>query len=324
MPTAYLLSDLSAALDRSLPIPLGVQLRGLIEYGIACGELPPGTRLPSVRELAGAGGLAPMTVATVYKEMQENGLIAARAGSGTFVAEHGMDGRVEALMRVRSHIDSALSEAETAGISASDVASLLNARIGRGKAREGRGVRIAMVGMFQEATKAYAQEIARHLRAGDSIDAMTFATLDQRDELAADLYITFANRRSELEAIVAGRAPVTAVSFIPAERTRALLAAIDPLSRLGIVSLVPEFLALMKPSVQRFAPHVASVSATVLADEALPAFLSRVDVIVYATGAEAVLDRLPSGILAIEYRHAPDPHSVQTVLLPQVERIRNR
>ena len=185
-------------------------------------------------------------------------------------------------------------------------------------------MRIAMVGMFQEATKAYAQEIARHLRAGDSIDAMTFATLDQRDELAADLYITFANRRSELEAIVAGRAPVTAVSFIPAERTRALLAAIDPLSRLGIVSLVPEFLALMKPSVQRFAPHVASVSATVLADEALPAFLSRVDVIVYATGAEAVLDRLPSGILAIEYRHAPDPHSVQTVLLPQVERIRNR
>ena len=94
MPTAYLLSDLSAALDRSLPIPLGVQLRGLIEYGIACGELPPGTRLPSVRELAGAGGLAPMTVATVYKEMQENGLIAARAGSGTFVAEHGMDGHV--------------------------------------------------------------------------------------------------------------------------------------------------------------------------------------------------------------------------------------
>ncbi len=101
-------------------------------------------------------------------------------------------------------------------------------------------MRIAMVGMFQEATKAYAQEIARHLRAGDSIDAMTFATLDQRDELAADLYITFANRRSELEAIVAGRAPVTAVSFIPAERTRALLAAIDPLSRLGIVSLVPD------------------------------------------------------------------------------------
>ena len=35
--------------------------------------------------------------------------------------------------------------------------------------REGRGVRIAMVGMFEEATKAYAQEIERHLRAGDSI-----------------------------------------------------------------------------------------------------------------------------------------------------------
>ena len=28
-------------IDRDLPVPLGVQLRGLIEYGIACGELRP-------------------------------------------------------------------------------------------------------------------------------------------------------------------------------------------------------------------------------------------------------------------------------------------
>ena len=29
-------------IDRDLPVPLGVQLRGLIEYGIACGELRAG------------------------------------------------------------------------------------------------------------------------------------------------------------------------------------------------------------------------------------------------------------------------------------------
>src|SRR5262245_55122963 len=40
--------------DRDLPVPLGVQLRGLIEYGITCGELAAGERLPSVRELAEA------------------------------------------------------------------------------------------------------------------------------------------------------------------------------------------------------------------------------------------------------------------------------
>jgi hypothetical protein len=29
-------------LDRDLPIPVGTQLRGLIEYGIGCGQLLPG------------------------------------------------------------------------------------------------------------------------------------------------------------------------------------------------------------------------------------------------------------------------------------------
>src|SRR5262245_32083052 len=73
--------------DRDLPVPLGVQLRGLIEYGITCGELAAGERRPSVRELAEAVGVAPMTVSQVYRELKTAGLIETRAGSGTFVAD---------------------------------------------------------------------------------------------------------------------------------------------------------------------------------------------------------------------------------------------
>jgi DNA-binding transcriptional regulator YhcF (GntR family) len=53
-------------LDRDLPIPLGTQLRGLIEFGIATAGLLPGERLPSVREMADLAGVAPMTVAQVH------------------------------------------------------------------------------------------------------------------------------------------------------------------------------------------------------------------------------------------------------------------
>ena len=76
-------------IDRELPVPFGVQLRGLIEYGIACGELAPGSRLPSVRDLAASLGLAPMTVSQVYKELKASGLIEGRAGTGTFVGGYG-------------------------------------------------------------------------------------------------------------------------------------------------------------------------------------------------------------------------------------------
>jgi DNA-binding transcriptional regulator YhcF (GntR family) len=73
------------AIDRSLPIALGVQLRGLVEYGVACGELGPGERLPPVRGLAAALGVAPMTVAQVYKDLHAAGVIRTEPGRGTFV-----------------------------------------------------------------------------------------------------------------------------------------------------------------------------------------------------------------------------------------------
>jgi hypothetical protein len=84
----------------------------------------------------------------------------------------------------------------------------------------------------------------------------------------------------------------------------------------------PEFLALMKPGVLRFTPHVQSVEAAMAHDPDLNAFLGGVDVVVYATGAERVLDRVPQNVQAIEYRHVPDSHAIQLELLPIIDRLR--
>ena len=92
---------------------------------------------------------------------------------------------------------------------------------------------------------------------------------------------------------------------------------------MGLVSVFPEFLALMKPGVMRFAPHVPSVSGIVADDPGLSAFLQRVDVVVYATGAETALKAAGAISGAIEYRHVPDPHAVQGHLLPLIETIRS-
>src|SRR3954453_20625096 len=124
--SAHLLSNLASALDRSLPVPLGVQLRGLIEYGIAYGELPPGSQLPPVRELAEAGGVAPMTVSGVYKDLRDTGLIVTRPGAGTFVAIPSAEiaQEQEWLQRVERQMDVLLLEAEAAGVSPADLAAL--------------------------------------------------------------------------------------------------------------------------------------------------------------------------------------------------------
>ena len=66
----------------------------------------------------------------------------------------------------------------------------------------------------------------------------------------------------------------------------------------------------MKRGVHRFAPHVRSVRAAVVDTEGLDPVLLWSDVLVIATGAESVAERLRPGQRTIAYRHIPDPGDV--------------
>ena len=77
---------LGLRLDAGAARPLFDQLRTHIIAGIREGTLPPGTRLPTVRELAGELGLAVNTVARAYRELETAGIVETRGRFGTFVA----------------------------------------------------------------------------------------------------------------------------------------------------------------------------------------------------------------------------------------------
>lgn len=54
---------------------------------VAAGELPPGAKLPSERDLAEEYGVAYLTVRRAMRELRERGAIVTVHGKGTFVAE---------------------------------------------------------------------------------------------------------------------------------------------------------------------------------------------------------------------------------------------
>ncbi|GAA1782824.1 GntR family transcriptional regulator [Agromyces lapidis] len=54
---------------------------------IASGQLGAGERLPTVRQAAADLGVAPGTAARAYKMLEQEGLVVARTGAGTRVAE---------------------------------------------------------------------------------------------------------------------------------------------------------------------------------------------------------------------------------------------
>jgi DNA-binding transcriptional regulator YhcF (GntR family) len=308
--------------DRELPVPLGIQLRGLIEYGIACGELVKGERLPSVRELADIAGVAPMTVSQVYRDLKQAGLIAAQSGSGTFVIGRPQTKLISAVGNdLHRRIDLLIEEGLAMGLRPSGLVALVSARI---FFRTGRAAptQIMVVGMFQAATARYARLISAHLGAVAAVDAVTLEAIEREDDLraqaaAADLVVTFANRRREVEELL-GTTRVVAISFIPSEETRLALASLDPLAKVAIVSRFPEFLPIMKSGVQRFAPHAQRTCASVLDSGEIAAAITEADVIIYETGAEVVVDRLRPGTPAIEYRHIPDPADIEGVIVPLI------
>lgn len=63
------------------------ELMALIEHRIATGSLIGGSRLDPVRTAAADFGLAPNTVATAYRRLQERGFVVSDGRRGTFVAE---------------------------------------------------------------------------------------------------------------------------------------------------------------------------------------------------------------------------------------------
>ena len=109
VPVSPLPEGLAIKVDRQSDLPLGAQLARALRDWIA-ESVAPGTRLPSVRELAAAAGVNVNTARSVYGRLESEGLIRSEQGRGTFVAPR--EGEAETRSELRRQI--ALLEGELA------------------------------------------------------------------------------------------------------------------------------------------------------------------------------------------------------------------
>ncbi|MBB6674457.1 GntR family transcriptional regulator [Cohnella nanjingensis] len=98
-------------IDENRPEPLyhqiEVQLRGLILGG----QLAEGTLLPSIREFASHLRCSAITVRRVYQDLENEGLLRTRQGTGTFVA--GVDAAARAGHRLERVVEAFERAVET-------------------------------------------------------------------------------------------------------------------------------------------------------------------------------------------------------------------
>jgi GntR family transcriptional regulator len=116
--------------------PLFEQITFGVKGAVASGALPVGARLPSVRELARELTINPNTVAKAYAELEAQGVIVRRQGSGCFVAERASAlSERERRRRLSELIDRLVVEAYHLGHDPEDVRAALEARL-KGPARK--------------------------------------------------------------------------------------------------------------------------------------------------------------------------------------------
>ena len=310
-------------IDRKGALPIHRQVRDAIEQAVILGALPVGASLPSVRDLAGMAGIAPMTVSKVYAELKASGVIEARAGSGTFVANGPLAHLAASggLHDLECEADALIEAAFRLGLRADDLSTLIAVRIAARQSRSTRK-RVVVVGLFAEATDRYAASIAAQIGDLAVVEATTLEQIGteavRRQVVAsADLVLTFATLGDELSRLLPATR-VVSIRFIPSEDTRLALAAIDPMARMAVVSRFSGFLPVLTLGARRFAAHVQDVAALTLDDPELALKLADRDVVVISTGADAALEVARPSALRIEYRHIPDPGDIERLVVPVV------
>ena len=95
------------SIDPKSGVPLYRQIIESVKFSIARGDLTPGAKLPTVRQLAVDLEVNPNTVIRAYREMELGGVLDTQQGSGTFVTKHRPE--IDALERSRM-LDQILTE----------------------------------------------------------------------------------------------------------------------------------------------------------------------------------------------------------------------
>jgi len=111
------------------------QLIRQVRQALRLGMLRAGDRLPTVKDVAGSLAINPNTVLKAYRELEYEGLAAAKPGVGTFVTTTVSDASVAAHQRLSRELSAWIGRAQQAGLDYESIEALFQRAI-RSAARE--------------------------------------------------------------------------------------------------------------------------------------------------------------------------------------------
>ena len=118
-------------LDPASGVATYVQLVQQVRQAMQLGALRQGDQLPTVKDVVAELAINPNTVLKAYRELEHEGLVAARPGVGTFVLRTLAAPSPQVQARLRSELERWVDQARDAGLDAETMIGLLRAAVDR-------------------------------------------------------------------------------------------------------------------------------------------------------------------------------------------------
>ena len=110
--------------------PLYLQVMQQIRHAVETGVLQPGDVLPGVRTLAEQLVVSPNTIVKAYSELEHEGLLDLRHGSGAYVsAPRGTKSRRERLRHAQDRVRALVERLQEDGLSEEEIQRLVEAAL---------------------------------------------------------------------------------------------------------------------------------------------------------------------------------------------------
>ncbi len=243
-------------LDFESATPVYKQIVEQVLLAVKRGELRPGERLPTERELAASLQVARGTVKKAYKELADHNLIESIQGSGSYVYDDRSVPDAEARRQALAGIDALLDRLERWEMDEAEIAALFRLSLAK-RSSAGRLVRAALVDCNPESLQLFKRQL-QYIPAlrTSAFQIDTVLMEDDPGKLLEgfDLVLTTATHYERLAACLRphGISPV-AVDVSPARDTIVDLSTLDRDKPIGILCRSNKFANLVLEQLELFA-----------------------------------------------------------------------
>jgi GntR family transcriptional regulator len=113
-------------------VPIYLQLMEQIKHAVDTGAVRAGEQLPTIRRIAEELAMNPNTVAKAYRELEREGIIDVRHGSGAYVAEpKAPSTKSVAIRKAAESLREAIETGQTLGLSESELRRVFENELSR-------------------------------------------------------------------------------------------------------------------------------------------------------------------------------------------------